>query len=70
MTPPNVMVIGLQIGKLHRGVESAPTALQDSEKPGLFKVASLTTRNGGSYIRVVTVSTVKVEIWQVLIIYN
>ena len=38
MTPPNFMVIGLQIGKLHIGVESIPPALPDSEKPGLFRV--------------------------------
>ena len=31
MIPPHFMVIGLQIGKLHR-------ALTDSEKPGLFRV--------------------------------
>ena len=41
ITPPNFMVIGLQIGKLHRRKSgSAPlsTALPDSENPGLFGV--------------------------------
>ena len=37
MAPPNFMAIGLQVGKLHRG-ESAPPALPDFEKPGLFRV--------------------------------
>ena len=37
MTPPNFMVISLQIGKLHMGAES-PLALPDSEKPGLFRI--------------------------------
>ena len=32
------MVIGLQIGKLHRGGGRTPPALPDSEKPGLFRV--------------------------------
>ena len=34
------MVIGLQIGKLHREAKSAPPppAVADSEKPGLFRV--------------------------------
>ena len=34
------MVIGLQIGKLHKGVESSPPppAVLDSKKPGLFRV--------------------------------
>ena len=35
------MVIGLQIGKLHRGAESAPPPpLPDIEKPGLFSLLS------------------------------
>ena len=39
MTLPNFMVIGLQIWKLHRGAEFAPPlAVQDSKKPGLFRV--------------------------------
>ena len=38
MTSPNFMVIGLQIRKLHRGAESAPPAVLDSKKPGLFRV--------------------------------
>ena len=41
MTSPNFMVIGLQIGKLHRGAESArppPPAVLDSKKLGLFRV--------------------------------
>ena len=32
------MVIGLQIGKLHRGREPPHSALLDSEKPDLFGV--------------------------------
>ena len=32
------MVIGFQIRKLHRGAESAPPAVLDSKKPGLFRV--------------------------------
>ena len=38
MTSPNFMVIGFQIRKLHRGAESAPPAVLDSKKPGLFRV--------------------------------
>ena len=38
MIPPKFIVIGFQIGKLHRGAESAPPALPDSKKPGLFRV--------------------------------
>ena len=40
MTSPNFIVIGLQIGKLHRGAESAlpPPAVLDSKKPSLFRV--------------------------------
>ena len=40
MTPPNFMVIGLQVGKLHRegtGENLSSLALPDSEKPGLFR---------------------------------
>ena len=35
------MVIGLQIGKLHRG--SGPPAVLDSKKPGLLRVKVLNT---------------------------
>ena len=44
MTSANFMVIGLQIGKLHRGggggggENPLPSALPDSEKPGLFRI--------------------------------
>ena len=41
MTSSNRMVIGLQIGKLHRKGESAPPpppTVPDSENPGLFRV--------------------------------
>ena len=38
MTPPNFMVIGLEIGKLHRGGIRPPLALPDSEKPDLFRI--------------------------------
>ena len=41
MTPPNLMVIGLQIRKLHgrgRGILPDPPVLPDSEKPSLFRV--------------------------------
>ena len=37
------MVIGCQIGKLHRGggAESAPRAVLDSKNPGLFRVKQM-----------------------------
>ena len=35
------MVIGLQIGKLHRGQNLPPLGLPDSEKPGLNAVSSV-----------------------------
>ena len=42
---PNFMVIGLQIGKLHRGGEAdgirPPVRFTSSEKPGLFRVVHL-----------------------------
>ena len=39
MMSPNFMVIGLQIGKLHRaGGIRPPPAVLDSKKPGLFRV--------------------------------
>ena len=34
---PNFMVIGLQIGKLHKREESATPGLTSSEKPNLFR---------------------------------
>ena len=41
MTSPNFMVIGLQIGKLHRGADSVPPpAVLDCKKLGLFRVKS------------------------------
>ena len=38
MTSPDFMVIGLQIGKLHRGRNPPNPAVLDSEKPDLFRV--------------------------------
>ena len=39
MTPPNLMVIGLEIGKFREGGGiHPPPALPDSEEPSLFRV--------------------------------
>ena len=69
MTPPNFMVIGLQIGKLHGGgggIHHPPLALPDSEKPGLFTVDRICFFNCGEMLK----SVLKVYVLTVYLIIS